>query len=88
MPAAIRRIADFIGRKLSDETVKKIADHCYVDQMRDNPMTNGEYLRPFFQFRTDCGGFINKGKWLLHVSFEKCHVALFNDSVIFVRVRV
>ena len=62
MPAAIRRIADFIGRKLSDETVKKIADHCYVDQMRDNPMTNGEYLRPFFQFRTDCGGFINKGK--------------------------
>jgi len=62
MPSAIRRIADFIGRELSDEMVKMIADHCYVDQMRDNPMTNGVYLRPYFQFRTDVGGFIDKGK--------------------------
>jgi len=63
MPAAIRRTADFIGREISDEMVKKIADHCYVDKMRDNPMTNGDFLRPYFQVRDDIGGFINKGEW-------------------------
>ena len=62
MPAAIRRTADFIGRKLSGDMVRKIADHCYVDQMRDNPMTNGDFLRPYVQVRDDIGGFINKGE--------------------------
>lgn len=60
-PTVIRQIAKFLGRSLTDEDVARIAEHCHVDNMRDNPMVNGSYWNDFKQTNRDGGRFINKG---------------------------
>ncbi|XP_053374113.1 sulfotransferase 1B1-like [Mercenaria mercenaria] len=62
LAAAIRRIADFLGRKLTEDDVARIADHCHVDNMRNNPTVNGLYWTEFKKMNFECEGrFINKG---------------------------
>lgn len=63
MHATIRRIADFLGRDLTDEDVNKIGEHCKVDNMRNNPAVNGMYWTEIKQMNFESEGrFINKGK--------------------------
>ncbi|XP_053373148.1 sulfotransferase 1A1-like [Mercenaria mercenaria] len=62
MPSAIRKIAEFLGRSLTNEDVTKIADHCHVDNMRNNRMVNLAYWRDIRHVNDDAEGrFINKG---------------------------
>lgn len=61
--AAIRRIADFLGRVLTEQDVDKIASHCHIDNMRKNDMVNWKYWEKLKPMNKDYGGaFINKGK--------------------------
>nr|XP_020452843.1 sulfotransferase family cytosolic 2B member 1-like isoform X2 [Monopterus albus] len=40
LPAALRRISDFLGSNLSEETIQKIAEHCSFNTMKENGMSN------------------------------------------------
>jgi hypothetical protein len=63
-PATIREIAEFLGRKLTDEDVERITEHCRVENMRDNPMVNLAYFRDIKTLNDDADGrFINAGKY-------------------------
>ncbi|XP_070560874.1 sulfotransferase 1B1-like [Ptychodera flava] len=55
---AINKLANFLGKDLSEETVQKIMDHCSFNAMRDNLNVNmkghGFYYR-------EKGAFIRRG---------------------------
>ncbi|XP_068179689.1 neural cell adhesion molecule 1 [Antennarius striatus] len=40
LPAALRRMSDFLGRNLSAEVIQKIAEHCSFKAMKGNDMSN------------------------------------------------
>ncbi|KAI1288092.1 Sulfotransferase family cytosolic 1B member 1 [Halotydeus destructor] len=40
LPAMVRLIAQFVGKDLPDETVRKIVEHCSFSKMKDNPTVN------------------------------------------------
>ncbi|XP_060569479.1 sulfotransferase 1E1-like [Ruditapes philippinarum] len=62
-PKAVRQIADFLGRKLTDEDVANICDHCSVENMKNNPMCNLSYWRKYKKvYDNSDGSFINQGK--------------------------
>ncbi|XP_060597875.1 sulfotransferase 1C2-like [Ruditapes philippinarum] len=62
-PATIREIAEFLGRKLTDQDVERITEHCRVENMRDNPMVNLAYFRDIKTLNDDADGrFINAGQ--------------------------
>ncbi|XP_053373339.1 sulfotransferase 4A1-like [Mercenaria mercenaria] len=62
-PAAIRQIADFLGRKLTEEDVQRITEHCKVENMRENPTVNLAYFRDIKSVNDDAEGrFINTGQ--------------------------
>ncbi|KAL4224763.1 Sulfotransferase domain [Mactra antiquata] len=62
-PAAIRRIAEFLGRKLTDDDVERISEHCSIEQMKNNKMTNFSYITQYKETNEDAPErFINKGK--------------------------
>ena len=62
MPAAIRKIANHLGRTLAENDVAIVADHCNVKNMRNNKMVNWQPIFNDMSFRHNAGAFINKGK--------------------------
>jgi len=54
----VRKVADFLGRRLSDEQIVAIANHANFEQMKANPMTSASSM-PKVQGETD---FMRKGK--------------------------
>lgn len=54
-------MADFFGKTLSDEEVKKLAQHLDFDNFKKNKSVNMEDLQHKGVFMSD-GGFIRKGK--------------------------
>ncbi|XP_052791276.1 sulfotransferase 1A1-like [Mya arenaria] len=63
LPAACRQIADFLDRKLTDDDVNRICQHCQVDRMRSNNNVNMSYYKTFKRVNEDQeGGFINQGR--------------------------
>lgn len=63
LPKAVRTIAKFLNREISDEDVSRICEHCHVDNMRKNDKVNMSYWRDVKQvFDNTDGGFINQGK--------------------------
>lgn len=60
---AVRQIADFLGRTLTDDDVAKICEHCSVDNMRQNDKVNMSYWREIKHINDKAPGrFINQGK--------------------------
>ncbi|KAM6935435.1 sulfotransferase family 2, cytosolic sulfotransferase 3 isoform 2-T2 [Lycodopsis pacificus] len=73
LPAAIRRISDFLGRKLSEEAIQKIAEHCSFRSMKSNNMSNFS-LVPKKYMNSDTSPFLRKGvagDWKNHFSPEQ-----------------
>jgi hypothetical protein len=77
MPKAVRRIADFLKRQITDDDVARICEHCHVDNMRKNDKVNMSYWRDVKKVYDNLdGGFINKGNivvvndtsWLVQIS--------------------
>ncbi|XP_060579886.1 sulfotransferase 1B1-like isoform X2 [Ruditapes philippinarum] len=64
MPAAIRRIATFLGRTLTDKDVSDIAEHCSIEKMRNNEEVNYSYWQDigYVDFQPEESHFINKGR--------------------------
>jgi len=73
-----RKIADFLGRTLSDDDVDRICRHCHVDNMRSNDQVNMAYWRNYKHINDDQPSrFINKGtrvrnKQHAHVNYNVC----------------
>lgn len=61
LSGAIRKIADFLGKKLTSNDVSKIATHCSLENMRNNDKLNMSYQRSLRAIDDSLGGFINKG---------------------------
>ncbi|XP_028326846.1 sulfotransferase family 2, cytosolic sulfotransferase 3 isoform X2 [Gouania willdenowi] len=73
LPAAIRRISTFLGRRLSEETIQKIAEHCSFNAMKANTMSNFSLVPKQFM-DNDKSSFLRKGKsgdWKNHFSAEQ-----------------
>ena len=70
LPGAIRKIADFLGKKLTSNDVSKIATHCSLENMRNNNMLNISYQRSLRALDDSLGGFINKGELLFLSAYE------------------
>eukprot|EP00058_Branchiostoma_floridae_P016225 XP_002601713.1 hypothetical protein BRAFLDRAFT_76069 [Branchiostoma floridae] len=67
LPAAIKQIAAFLGRQLTEPGVQLIASHCSFDSMKSNPMTNGSKVP--MVFNNDKSHFLRKGvvgDWINH----------------------
>lgn len=61
LPAAVRRISDFLGRDLSDEAIKKIAEHCSFKTMKVNTMSNFSLVPKKYMDNDKCP-FLRKGE--------------------------
>ncbi|XP_059195345.1 sulfotransferase family 2, cytosolic sulfotransferase 3 [Centropristis striata] len=73
LPAALRRMADFLDRNLSEEVIQKIAQHCSFGKMKTNDMSNFS-LVPKQYMDPDKSPFLRKGvagDWKNHFSSEQ-----------------
>lgn len=61
LPAAVRRISDFLGRNLSDEAIKTIAEHCSFKTMKVNTMSNFSLVPKKYMDNEKCP-FLRKGE--------------------------
>ncbi|XP_014665737.1 PREDICTED: sulfotransferase family cytosolic 1B member 1-like, partial [Priapulus caudatus] len=65
-PKAIRKIASYLEKDLTDEQVRKIAFHCSFDQMKNNPSANMSWMQETGVWKnnefTNNGGLMRKGK--------------------------
>nr|XP_020488323.1 sulfotransferase family cytosolic 2B member 1-like [Labrus bergylta] len=73
LPAALRRMSDFLGRDLSEETIQKISHHCSFKTMKSNSMSNFSMV-PKAYLDKDKSAFLRKGvagDWKNHFSSEQ-----------------
>ncbi|XP_053182967.1 sulfotransferase family 2, cytosolic sulfotransferase 3 [Scomber japonicus] len=73
LPAALRRISDFLDRNLSEEAIQKIAEYCSFKTMKSNNMSNFS-LVPKIYMDSDKSPFLRKGvagDWKNHFSSEQ-----------------
>ncbi|KAM3613915.1 uncharacterized protein V6R79_006992 [Siganus canaliculatus] len=73
LPAALRRMSDFLGRNHSEEVIQKIAEHCLFKTMKANSMSNFE-LVPKEYMDPDKSPFLRKGvagDWKNHFNSEQ-----------------
>ncbi|KAM9309360.1 sulfotransferase family 2, cytosolic sulfotransferase 3 isoform 2-T2 [Pholidichthys leucotaenia] len=73
LPAALIRIADFLGCDLSEETIQKIAHHCSFKTMKTNNMSNFR-LVPDLYMDSSKSPFLRKGiigDWKNHFNSEQ-----------------
>ncbi|KAG7474461.1 sulfotransferase family cytosolic 2B member 1-like isoform X1 [Solea senegalensis] len=73
LPAALRRISDFLGCNLNDETIQKIAEHCSLKSMKANNMSNFSLVPKQYMDATK-SPFLRKGvpgDWKNHFTSEQ-----------------
>ncbi|KAM7420331.1 hypothetical protein PAMA_014853 [Pampus argenteus] len=73
LPAALKRISDFLGSNLTEEAIQKIAECCSFNTMKTNSMSNFS-LVPKIYMNSDKSPFLRKGvagDWKNHFSSEQ-----------------
>lgn len=61
--SSIRKIADFLGKSLSEADVSKIAEHCQFKNMKNNEMLNFSWWKESgIADKEDENEFLRKGK--------------------------
>uniref|UniRef100_A0A3P9BBU4 Sulfotransferase n=1 Tax=Maylandia zebra TaxID=106582 RepID=A0A3P9BBU4_9CICH len=73
LPAALRRISDFLGCNLTEEVIQKVAEHCSFKSMQNNNMSNFSLI-PKVYLDHDKSPFLRKGiagDWKNHFSSEQ-----------------
>jgi len=60
MTASIKKVAQFLGKDISDEMVGKLIDHLSFNKMKNNPSVNKEEGKKLGYFKGD-GNFMRKG---------------------------
>ncbi|XP_063222124.1 sulfotransferase 1C4-like [Bacillus rossius redtenbacheri] len=62
LPAAIQRVAGFLGRHLTGQQVQELAQHLHIDNFRRNPAVNMEVLRRAGMLSNWDQAFVRRGK--------------------------
>ena len=57
----IRQIADFLGKKLTDEQVARIKEHCEFENMKENPAVNYNLFSNFGVKTKDAKEMLRRG---------------------------
>lgn len=73
LPAALRKLSDFLGCNLSEDVIDKIAEHCSFKAMKNNTMSNFQ-LVPKMYMDLDKSPFLRKGiagDWKNHFNAEQ-----------------
>ena len=68
----IKKLSEYLGKKLSDEQIKSIIDWCSFDNMKKNPAVNYEWYKELGLYKKS-GHFFRKGKigdWLNHFAMD------------------
>ena len=63
----IKKIADFLGKDLSDDQLEKIVEYTSLENMKKNNSVNFLYFENLYPTDKSDGAFINKGKICLFV---------------------
>ncbi|XP_045491378.1 sulfotransferase 1C4-like [Colias croceus] len=61
LPAAVRRVMEFFGKKFSDEQVKRLIDHLSIESFKNNPSVNYDVMKEL-GIMVGAKEFIRKGK--------------------------
>lgn len=78
LPAALRRLSDFLERNLSEDVIQKIAQHCSFKAMKDNQMSNFS-LVPKELMNSDISPFLRKGELFAFSYSDESSWCYFND---------
>lgn len=65
LPAVLHKVADFLGKKLTDEDVEKLKHHLSIEEMRQNKAVNYEEMKDYLKSvgqEVGSEGFIRTGK--------------------------
>ncbi|CAG4988484.1 unnamed protein product [Parnassius apollo] len=62
LPAAIRRVADFLGKTFTTEQLDKLCDHLSIDNFKNNKSVNYDVMRELGILIPNGQSFIRKGK--------------------------
>ncbi|XP_060810784.1 sulfotransferase 1C4-like [Amyelois transitella] len=72
LPAAVRRVAKFLQKPVSEEQVSKLCDHLHIDNFRKNKSVNSEEMQEI-GFANKTENFIRKGKaggWRAYFDYD------------------
>lgn len=62
LPAAIRKVANFLDKPITDEQVAKLATHLSIEEFRKNPSVNHSELKDLKICDTSEEPFVRNGK--------------------------
>ena len=62
LSATIRKVGDFLGKKMTDEQVEKLADWLHIKNFKNNEMVNGKQLEEIKILNSNVQGFVRNGK--------------------------
>lgn len=62
MPATIKKIADFLGKTLTDEQISRLSDYVNIENFRKNPSVNYQHMYKANHFNSNEEPFIRNGK--------------------------
>ncbi|XP_042242248.1 luciferin sulfotransferase-like [Homarus americanus] len=74
LPAVVRRVAAFLGRKVNEKEVEQLAQHCSFSTMSNNASVNHESILAIDNERAKDIKFMRKGKvgdWKNHLTEEQ-----------------
>ncbi|XP_013145972.1 PREDICTED: estrogen sulfotransferase-like [Papilio polytes] len=62
LPAAVRRVADFLGKSFTKEEIDKLCEHLSIDNFKNNKSVNYDVMKELGILISDGQSFIRKGK--------------------------
>ena len=68
----IKKIADFLGRSLTEKDIDNVMEHTSLENMKKNPACNFQHMEEVQKVDKTEGAFINKGDTLRGDRFAKC----------------
>ncbi|GBP28017.1 Sulfotransferase 1C4 [Eumeta japonica] len=66
LPSNVRRVANFFGKKYSDEQIQQLCEHLSIDKMKNNKSVHPEWMRHSPAVAEGAEGFIRKGDYDLY----------------------
>ena len=76
----IEKIAEFLGKSLTDEDVDRIIEHTSLQYMKNNDKVNMSYIEKYRETDKTEGAFINKGNIINIYAFSSFTVEIWRPS--------
>lgn len=79
MKGEIGRVAEFLGKSLTDEQIQMLVDHLSFEKLSENQAVNMECFRRFPGAMSPQGRFLRKGSVTKINNFHRIYI-IFNDA--------